>query len=47
VPSTDADRLVGLAREVGIDVRETTPPGRTLEDAYLELTKDQSEERVE
>jgi ABC-2 type transport system ATP-binding protein len=41
VTPTDADRLVGLAREMGIDLREITPPGRTLEDVYLELTKEQ------
>jgi ABC-2 type transport system ATP-binding protein len=44
VGSTDADRLTGLAREMGIDLREITPPGRTLEDVYLELTKEQPEE---
>jgi len=44
VATHDADRLEGLAREVGIEIREIAPPGRTLEDVYLDLTKEQSPE---
>jgi ABC-2 type transport system ATP-binding protein len=47
VPTSDADRLEGLAREVGIEIREISAPGRTLEDVYLELTKEQASEDSE
>ncbi|MGH2756647.1 MAG: ABC transporter ATP-binding protein, partial [Actinomycetota bacterium] len=47
VAAADGDRLAGLAREMGIDLREISPPGRTLEDVYLELTKEQPEERAQ
>lgn len=44
VAASDATRLEQAASTAGIELREIKPPGKTLEDVYLELTKDQPAE---